>query len=78
MARRFRSFKSRTQIQRAMSERRANADAANRGKPMPYPNIWDALDPTKLPRDATQEQILARIAAFRKICRPPVRKRHPL
>jgi hypothetical protein len=61
-----------------MAERRANITAAERGEPLPYPNIWDQLDPTKLPRDASAEHILESIAAFLKLCPPPARKRHYL
>ena len=38
-------------------ERRADARAAKAGKPLPFPNIRDAWDPTKVPPDATPEQI---------------------
>jgi hypothetical protein len=78
VVRRIKNFKSPAQIRRAMAERRANDRAAERGEPLPFPNIWDLLDPTKLPQGATEEQILDRISEFRKICRPPVRKRHYL
>jgi hypothetical protein len=61
-----------------MAERRANTAAARRGEPLPHPNIWDQLDPTKLPPGASQEQILQRTAAFLKLCPPPTRKRHYL
>jgi hypothetical protein len=61
-----------------MAERRANTTAAARGEPLPYPNIWDQLDPTKLPRNAGEREILESIAAFLKLCPPPARKRHYL
>jgi hypothetical protein len=78
MARRMRSPKTRAQIRRAVAERRANATAVERGEPLPYPNIWDQLDPTKLPGDASEQEILESIAAFSKLCPPPARKRHYL
>ena len=42
---------------RAIAERAANAEAQARGEPMPFPNPWDAWDPTKVAADATPEQI---------------------
>ena len=57
-------------------QRRANAKAKAEGKPLPYPSIWDILDPTKLPEDATPEQVLERYREFTKtICRRQPRKR---
>ena len=56
----------------AMAQREANAQAAARGEALPYPNPWDVIDPTKVPADATPEQIQARYRAFRLICRAPV------
>ncbi len=56
----------------------ANKAAKARGEPLPYPNMWDALDPTKVPEGATPEEITARYRAFQKICRPPECKRHTI
>ena len=56
-------------------QRRANAKAKAEGKPLPYPSIWDTLDPTKVPEDATPEQVLESFRAFQRICRPRPRKR---
>jgi hypothetical protein len=78
MARGMRSPKTRAQVRRAMAERRANESAAERGEPLPYPNIWDEVDPTKVPRDASEQEILESVAAFLKLCPPPARKRHVL
>ena len=71
-------YKTKEQIARAMAQRAANHEAAVKGLPLPYPNMWDALDPTKVPRDATPEQITASYREFCKICPPPPRKRHSL
>lgn len=32
---------------RALSERLANEVAASEKRPLPFPNVWDAIDPTK-------------------------------
>jgi hypothetical protein len=55
--------------QRAMAQRAANEAAKARGEPLPYPNVWDFLDPTKVPADATPEEIARSYEAFAKICR---------
>ncbi len=64
--------------QRAQKQREANAEALREDRPLPFANPFDVWDPTKLPRDATPEQILARNREFRKICRPPQPKRHTI
>jgi len=64
--------------ERAMAQRAANLEAQREGRPLPYPNLWDQLDPTKLPRDATPEQRAQRHREFRKICRPFQPKRHTI
>jgi hypothetical protein len=61
-----------------MAQRAANEEASKKGLPLPYPNIWDFLDPTKLPPGATEEEIMARHREFKKICRPPRVKRHTI
>ena len=63
---------------RAIAQRTANEEAAKKGLPLPYPNIWDFLDPTKLRPGATEEEIMARHREFKKICRPPPLKRHTI
>ncbi len=73
-----RTVKEPEQEARALAERKANADAAAAEEPLPYPNPWDTLDPTKLPRDATPEQMQQRYREFRKLCPPPARKVHML
>jgi hypothetical protein len=70
--------KTRAQIRRALDQRRANARAAAEGAPLPFPNPWDAVDHTKVPRDATAEQIHIRYIEFRKLCPPPSRRKHSL
>lgn len=57
--------------QRAMTQRAANEAAKARGEPLPFPNVWDVLDPTKVPADATPEDIARSYEAFAQICRPP-------
>ena len=66
------------QHERAIREREANARAAAEGRPLPFPNIWDALDPTKVARDATPAEIQASYLRFAELCRPRPRKRHRL
>ena len=73
-----RSPKTKRQVARALAERRANAIAAAQGRPLPFPNIWDELDPTKVPRDASPEEIQRRYAEFRRLCPPRPKKRHVL
>jgi hypothetical protein len=63
-----RSPKTRQQVDRALAERRANTQAAKAGNPLPYPNIWDELDPTKVPRDASEEEVQRSYAEFRRLC----------
>ncbi|MHB2021606.1 MAG: hypothetical protein ACYCW6_32135, partial [Candidatus Xenobia bacterium] len=60
---------------RAMAQREANERAAAAGEPLPYPNIFDFLDPTKVRPGATEEEIFQRHLEFRKICRKE-RKEH--
>ncbi len=63
---------------RALAQRAANEAAIREGKPVPYPNPWDTLDPTKLPRDAPQEANQQRHLEFRKLCPPFKPKRHTI
>jgi hypothetical protein len=72
------AVKSRRQTARALSQRAANARAFREGRPLPYPNPWDAVDPTKVPRDATPEQVHESYREFMKLCRPIPRKKHYL
>lgn len=71
-------YKTKDQSARALAERAANRDAGEKGLPMPSPNVWDELDPTKVPRDATPEEIAASYREFCKICPPPRKRRHTL
>ena len=50
-------FKTPAQQERALAERRANEEARQRGIPLPFPNPWDSVDATKVPRDATEAQM---------------------
>lgn len=61
-----------------MREREANARAAAEGRPLPFANVWDTLDPTKVDRDATAAQVNASYLRFAELCRPRPRKRHRL
>ena len=49
----------------------ANRLAHDAGEPLPFPGVWDSLDPTKLPEGATTEEIALRYQAFCKLCPPP-------
>ena len=72
-------IKSSKQIARALAQREANARAKREGRPLPFPNPWDDLDPTKiLPEDATPERLAARYREFNQLCRRPKRKVHVL
>lgn len=62
---------------RALEDREANARARARGEPLPFPNPWDAWDPTKVGPDATPEEIHRSYLEFRKRCRTPL-KRHTI
>jgi hypothetical protein len=66
------------QEERAIAERGANARAAAEGMPLPFPNIWDTLDPTKVDRTATPAQVHASYLRFAMLCRPRPRIRHRL
>lgn len=63
---------------RASAQRAANLRAVRDGRPLPYPNPFDRLDPTKLPAGATADQIAQSHREFRKICRPFLPKRHTI
>ena len=64
--------------ERSVARRAANAAADREGRPLPYPNPWDALDPTKLRRDASFEARIQRVREFQKICRPYRPKTHTI
>ena len=59
----------------ALAERRANAEAAAQGRPLPFPNLWDTLDPTKVASDASDAEVLESYRAFAKLCRKKTRPR---
>ena len=61
---------------RSLAQRAANELALRAGEPLPFPNPWDALDPTKLPPDADAEQLQERVMRLAAICRRPRCKRH--
>jgi hypothetical protein len=62
--------------ERCLRQREANRMAHERGSPLPYPNRWDVLDPTKAPPGATEEQIAESYREFRRRCPPPATKRY--
>ena len=70
-----RAGKSPAQVRRAAAQRTANARAKAQGRPLPHPNLWGLLDPTKAPAGATDEQIRESYLRFRALCPPPARKR---
>jgi hypothetical protein len=66
------------QEERALRQREANAHAVENGEPLPFPNMWDAIDPTKVDRDSTPAQVQASYRRFAELCRPRPRKQHRL
>ncbi len=64
--------------ERALAQREANAAAARAGQPIPFPNFFSLVDPTKLPADAPPQAIRQRYREFCKICRPFQPKRHTI
>lgn len=71
-------LKTPAQEARSRRERAANRRAARRGAPLPFPNPWDAWDPTKVDPGATPDEIHASYLEFRKLCAPRPRKRYTL
>jgi len=70
--------KTEEQERLALDQRAANERAARAGEPLPFPNMWDRLDPTKVARDASPDELQASYVAFGKLCRPRPRRRHHL
>ncbi len=64
--------------QRRIAQREANELAAERGEPLPFPNVWDTLDTTKVPPSASVEERLASIREFHRICRPRPKRSHSI
>ncbi|MBN2194199.1 MAG: hypothetical protein JW751_15390 [Polyangiaceae bacterium] len=63
---------------RALAQRAANERAKAAGEPLPFPNVWDVLDPTKTAADATPDEIARSQAEFSRLCRrPPCRRYEP-
>jgi hypothetical protein len=71
-------LKTDAQVRRALSQRARNQRAAGDGRTLPFPNVWDAADPTKVVAPASDEMMQASYAAFRTLCRPRPRKQHRL
>lgn len=71
-------MKSRAQIEAALAQRTANAEAAASGRALPFPNPWDVWDPTKVPASATAEAITDSYRRFCVLCHKRPRKVHVL
>lgn len=71
-------MKDSRQEDRALRERSANDLAAAEGRPLPFPNIWDTLDPSKVAPGATPSEVHASYLRFTALCRPRQRKVHRL
>ena len=71
-------LKTDAQVRRALSQRARNQRAAGEGRALPFPNVWDAADPTKVVAPASDEMMQASYAAFRTLCRPRPRRQHLL
>jgi hypothetical protein len=78
VSRQKRGYKTREQEAEQMRQRRANEEAAARGDPLPYLNFFFLLDSTKLPEDASDEEIAARYREFCKLCPPRARKEYTI
>jgi len=73
-----RPLKTDRQVRRALSQRARNARAAGEQRPLPFPNIWDAIDSSKVHSPASDDEMQASYASFRTLCRPRPRKQHRL
>lgn len=71
-------MKTAEQTARAEAERRANEQAAAEGRALPYPNPWDAIDPTKVPQNASAQELQASYQRWSQLCRKRPRKVHLL
>lgn len=60
----------------ALEQRATNERAAAAGEPLPFPNVWDALDPSKVAPGASPGEVAASHREFHRRCRPRPRKRH--
>jgi hypothetical protein len=63
---------------RAEAQRAANLRAQQQGKPLPYPNPWDALDQTKVAEGASDAAFQRSYLAFCNLCPPPPCKTHSI
>ena len=73
-----RSLKSAYQRALQSKQLKANRLAQKAGEPLPYPNAWDKLDPTKLPESASPDEISLRYRAFCELCPPPQRTEYTI
>lgn len=71
-------FKTEAQLNRQKDQRLANELAQTQNQPLPFPSIWDDLDPTKLDKGATPEEITQRYQDFCALCPPPPRKEYTI
>lgn len=71
-------MKSQAQLAAAERQRAENEAALRRGETLPFPNRWDALDPSKLaPGELpSNERLLASTRAFLKLCPLKPRRKH--
>ena len=71
-------MKSQAQLATAERQRAENDAALHRGETLPFPNRWDALDPSKVAAGEllSNERLLASARAFLKLCPPKPRRKH--
>ncbi|MDX2023544.1 MAG: hypothetical protein SF187_25125 [Deltaproteobacteria bacterium] len=74
----FEAMKTAEQTARAEAERLANEQAAADGNALPFPNPWDAIDPTKVSQDASPEELQESYLRWSQLCRKRPRKVHLL
>jgi|GEM_PF-2683496 len=72
------AMKTAEQTARAKAERLANELAADQGQALPFPNPWDAIDPTKVSPNAPAQELQASYQRWSQLCRKRPRKVHLL
>jgi len=72
------AMKTAEQTARAEAERQANELAADQGQALPFPNPWDAIDPTKVSPNAPAQERQASYQRWSQLCRKRPRKVHIL
>jgi len=71
-------MKTEEQTARAEAERLANERAAVEGRALPFPNPWDAIDLTKVPPNASAQELQLSYQRWSQLCRKRPRKVHLL